>query len=543
VSEKLDEEDRLRSVSLENARGIFLARQRAEADLLQAKEELARQAEMLRVTLASIGDAVMTADIEGRVLSLNKAAEGLTGWSQDEARGRPLQDIFQFVNEETRLPVENPAERALRAKCVVGLANHTVLIRRDGVETPIDDSAAPIRDEQGRVHGVVLVFRSIAERRRSEKELRQSQQELSDFFENATVGLRWLGPDGTILRVNQAELDMLGYGQAEYVGHNVAEFHVDLDVLADILRRLAAGETLGEREARMRCKNGSIKHVLIDSSVLWGPGGEFVHTRCFTRDITDRKRAEEVQTRLAAIVESSQDAIISKTLEGYIRSWNVGAEELFGYGEKEMIGESIRRLIPPELQAEEDMILERLRRGERVEHYETVRVAKDGRRIDVSLTISPLRDAAGRIFGASKIARDVTARKRAEQRLAAESGVTQALAESADLQEAVPRILKTICEYLDWGVGALWCVDESQRQLKCVEVKWTPKFGQVAKVGLRLCSITERSGVQCHRNGVVTPRSSRRRSLWRRCGTRRPSPGSRSVTGFTPRWSTGGSGS
>jgi PAS domain S-box-containing protein len=127
--------------------------------------------------------------------------------------------------------------------------------------------------------------------------------------------------------------------------------------------------------------------------------------------------AEEAQARLAAIVESSQDAIVSKTLEGIIQSWNAGAERLFGYAPEEVIGQSITLLIPPELLDEERQILEHLRRGERVEHFETVRIAKDGRRIDISLTVSPIRGRDGVIIGASKVARDITQKKRVESEL------------------------------------------------------------------------------------------------------------------------------
>jgi PAS domain S-box-containing protein len=469
MSDRDDEEEQLHSVALQNVQSIRAARQQAEDELVRTKEELEKQSELLRVTLASIGDAVVTTDPEARVLSLNAVAEGLTGWTQQEAQGRLLVEIFRIINEDTRQPVENPAEQALREGRIVGLANHTILIARDGTETPIDDSAAPIRDDQGRVHGVVLVFRSIAERKRAERALRQSEGELADFFENASVGLHWVGPDGTILRVNQAELKLLGYTREEYVGHHIAEFHDDQVVIADILQRLSAGETLRDYEARMRCKDGSIKHVLVDSSVLWDHG-QFIHTRCFTRDITDRKRAEEIQARLAAIVESSQDAIISKTLDSRILSWNAGAERLFGHMAGEAIGQPITILMPADRQDEERVILERLRRGERVEPYDTVRVSKEGRRIDISLTVSPVLDSANRVIAASAIARDITARKRAEHRLAIQHGVTQALAESAALNDAAPTILRTICEYLGWDFGALWYVDQSCGLLNCSEV-------------------------------------------------------------------------
>ncbi|HYG63892.1 MAG TPA: PAS domain-containing protein, partial [Thermoanaerobaculia bacterium] len=127
-------------------------------DGLQAARELAAEQERLRITLASIGDAVISTDAEGRVTYLNGVAEALTGWTQAEAAGRPLLEIFQILNEETRQPAENPAAQALREGVVVGLANHTVLIARDGTERPIDDSAAPMLDSSGRPVGVVLVF-------------------------------------------------------------------------------------------------------------------------------------------------------------------------------------------------------------------------------------------------------------------------------------------------------------------------------------------------------------------------------------------------
>src|SRR5688500_18675358 len=133
-------------------------------------------------------------------------------------------------------------------------------------------------------------------------------------------------------------------------------------------------------------------------------------------DISDRKQAELAQAQLAAIVESSDDAIVSKTLDGQIVSWNAAAERLFGYTAEEVVGGSITVIIPPERFAEEHEILARLRRGERIDHYETVRVHKHGRRLDISVTISPVRDRSGRVIGASKVARDITARKLADQR-------------------------------------------------------------------------------------------------------------------------------
>ncbi len=163
---------------------------------------------------------------------------------------------------------------------------------------------------------------------------------------------------------------------------------------------------------------------------VYAPDGSPVGMIGVVQDVSDRKRVEVMRHRMAAVVESSDDAIVTKDLNGIIRTWNRGAERLFGYSAAEMIGESILLLVPPELREEEHQILDRLRRGERIEHYETQRLAKDGRRRDISLTVSPIRDAAGQIVGASKVGRDVTARKRAEADLRRSEEELRALADS-----------------------------------------------------------------------------------------------------------------
>ena len=262
-----------------------------------AQAEAAERGEVLRVTLASIGDAVIATDTTGDVTYLNAVAERLTGWTNEDAQGEPLETVFRIVNEHTRERSPNPAERALREGVIVGLANHTVLIARGGVESPIDDSAAPIRDASGGVSGCVLIFRDVTERREAEK-----------------------------------------------------------------------------RDAIQ----------LLDARLL------------------------------ASIVESSEDAIVRKSLDGTVQSWNAAAERLFGYDAAEAIGRHISLVIPPDRLSEENEIISRLKAGQRVEHFETVRVRKDGSPVQVSLTISPIRDAEGQVVGASKIVRDITERKATE---------------------------------------------------------------------------------------------------------------------------------
>jgi PAS domain S-box-containing protein len=155
-----------------------------------------------------------------------------------------------------------------------------------------------LSNDQERLRAIVMLQQKalaleteIEEHKKVQRVLERREAELSDFFENAAMGLHWVGPDGIVLRVNQAELDMLGYTREEYVGQHISHFHADQEALRDILGRLAIGETLHEHEARLRCKDGAIKQVVISSNVLW-QDGKFVHTRCFTRDITDSKLTE-----------------------------------------------------------------------------------------------------------------------------------------------------------------------------------------------------------------------------------------------------------
>jgi PAS domain S-box-containing protein len=174
----------------------------------------------------------------------------------------------------------------------------------------------------------------------------------------------------------------------------------------------------------LKRRDGSLRHVLISSNAHF-ENGAFVNTRCFTRDVTEHRLMEaalhEARTYLAAIVESSEDAIIGVDLGGRINSWNRGAETIFGHAREEIVGKPIYTIIPPELHPEEREIIDKLRAGERVEHYETVRVRKDGARRDISLTVSPVWDPVGTLVGVSKVARDITERKQAQRELADEA--------------------------------------------------------------------------------------------------------------------------
>jgi PAS domain S-box-containing protein len=371
-----------------------------------------------RALLGRLPAAVYACEASGRITYYNAEAVRLWGRAPDlgDLDARFCGAFRLWRPDGTRLRHEDtPMAVALRTG--EGFRNESVIIERpDGTQIWIRVNIDAICDDEGRIVGAVNVFFDNTTSKHAEDELRRSNSQLSAFMETALIGLHRVGADGTILWANDAELRMLGYAREEYIGHNIAEFHVDTALIADILARLKRGEKLREYEARLRCKDGSIRVVQIDSSVF-SDADRFIHTQCFTRDVTERRRMEEAQARLAAIVSSSDDAIISNTLEGIITSWNHAAEKMYGYSATEAVGRSIGIIVPEHLRGEQDETIARLARGERVEHLETQRRANDGRLIDVSLTISPLRNRRGRIVGASKIARDITDRKRAEASL------------------------------------------------------------------------------------------------------------------------------
>jgi PAS domain S-box-containing protein len=225
--------------------------------------------------------------------------------------------------------------------------------------------------------------------------------------------------DGTIISWNAAATRVFGYLPDEIIGKSILALippelqHEE----ADILRKLRAGERIERYETVRMRKDGERFPISVTISPIRDESGAVVAASKIAHDISDRRKADETRYRLAALVDSADDAIISKTLNGIVTSWNRAAHRIFGYTPEEMVGQSIRLLIPDELQYEEDEILEKLRARQRIEHYETTRKKKNGETLHVSVTISPIIDEAGNVVGASKIARDISDKKRLEHLL------------------------------------------------------------------------------------------------------------------------------
>ncbi len=273
-------------------------------DIKKAYEALRESEERWAVTLSSIGDAVIASDTNGRVSFMNPVAEKLTGWSLAEAAGRPVQEVFRIVNEHTRVVVDDPVSKVLQTGLIVGLANHTVLLRKGGGEIPIDDSGAPIRDTEGRVFGVVLIFRDITERkqagealRAAEETARQRLMEIEDLYHNAPVGLCVLDRDLRWVRINERLAEINGIPAEAHIGKRVRDLMPELaaTVEPEMRRVLETGqprlniEIVSETPAQP-----GIKRIWLEQWLpLTDADGRVTGLSIVVEEITDRKRAEK----------------------------------------------------------------------------------------------------------------------------------------------------------------------------------------------------------------------------------------------------------
>ena len=278
---------------------------------------LDEQREWLRVTLASIGDAVITTDTDGCVTFMNPVAQQVTGWRMEDASGIPLETVFNIVNEESRRTVENPVAKALREGVVVGLANHTLLIAKDGTERPIDDSAAPIRNAQGEVAGVVLVFRDISERRKAERALQESEERFRLLVEGTRdYAIFMLDPGGQIITWNAGAERIKGYQADEIMGRHFSCFY-PRDVVKrgwpdEELRRAAAEGRFEDEGWRVR-KDGSRFWANVIITALRGESGELRGFSKITRDLTERRQLEraKLHTEMMADLNRRKDEFLA----------------------------------------------------------------------------------------------------------------------------------------------------------------------------------------------------------------------------------------
>ncbi len=322
-------------------------------------------------------------------------------------------------------------ERVRQGGEVITFQNLLVPLNRNGQLEPcyFDFCYSPIKDELGNIGGIIVVCMETTEKVVSMERLRISRENLRNMVKQAPIGMCILkGKPFIIEEVNDRFLEIIDKDKTTFNEHTGWEPDIEMtNQLNTIIEEVRlTGKTFRQNEQEIsKAYLGEMQTSYVDFvyEPIRDDDGNITSVMILATDVTDKVRAKKTteanainSARLAAIVESSDDAIISKTLESVITSWNAAAERMFGYTAEEMIGETIYKLIPPDRHEEEPEILARLKSGERVQHFETRRLMHDGNLIDVSLTISPVKDDKGNIIGLSKIARDITERKQDEQR-------------------------------------------------------------------------------------------------------------------------------
>ncbi|WP_169157540.1 PAS domain S-box protein [Brasilonema bromeliae] len=389
------------------------------ADRLAAEAILQR--EELRITLASIGDAVVVTDADAKIVSLNPVAELLTGWTSAEAVGRPLGEVFVIVNEETREPVESPVDRVIREGVIVGLANHTVLVARGGKETPIDDSAAPIFNAQQRLVGVVLVFRDVAERRGVETALRESKRGLEQLADSMPQIVFASSAAGQPEYYNRRWYEYTGVASGDFGRESWAPFiHPDdlPRVTAEWTRCLAAGEPW-EAEMRLRDKHGEDRWHLVRSVPVRDDAGKIVRWFGTSTDIHERIVVERRLQTKARVLESMAEGVSLTDENGIIVYTNPAEDRMFGYEPGELLGQHVRvqnDYPPEENERRVAAVIDELNRGG-VWTGEWANRRKDGTSFVTQARITALEAAGMRYFVC--VQEDVTERRAAAESLRA----------------------------------------------------------------------------------------------------------------------------
>src|SRR2546425_2128850 len=396
----------------------------------RVQEALARSEKWFSTTLASVGDAVIATDMNGAVSFMNPVAQSLTGWSLEDARGKSMDLVFDIVNKETRRPVENPVKKVFRAGKVVGLADHTLLLSKNGKEFDIEDSAAPILTNSGEGFGVVLIFRDITEKKRAEEETKRQKELLQLILGSIADGVVVADANGKFLLFNAAAEHIVGIGATDEAPEQWSDRYgsylpdaVTLYPSNELpLVRAMRGESFDAVEVFIRNANVPDGRLLsITGGPLRGEDGALQGGVVVFHDITERKRAEEAlqtsEEKFRSVVQTANDAIVTADGHGSITDFNRGAEAIFGYSAREVIGKPLTVLMPDRFKEPHQRGFGRyLETGEAHVIGKTVELAakrKDGTEFPIELSLSSWKTRAGHFF--TGVLSDITERKRTEE--------------------------------------------------------------------------------------------------------------------------------
>jgi len=386
-------------------------------DLKKAEESRRASEQRFRQFFVTLPEYCYMTSPNGEILDANPAALGGFGYTREELIGKPLSTIYA--------PESHPRVNHLFEKWKKEGALHNeemVILTKQGQKRTVLLSAGSVKDSHGSILHSTSVQVDITDQKQIQQSLRDSQNRLQGIVESAMDAIIAIDEDMRIVLFNAAAERMFGLAARDALGSRFERFIPQRFVAAHGAHVRAVAETGATNLAMrglgvLRAVRANGEEFRIETSISQREiAGQKIFT-AIVRDVTERVKAEEVQRRLAAIVCSSEDAIISLSLDGIIESWNPGAQRMYGYSEAEAIGHSIMLIVPPEFREEETDLLRRMTRGEVLEHHERVHLTKTGRRLIVLLSASALRDSGGEIVGASKIVRDITERKHAEQSL------------------------------------------------------------------------------------------------------------------------------
>lgn len=392
---------------------IYATNQHKLSESLYEKDkELWQQSEKFKVTMDSLGQGVLTLDVSGKVQYMNKMAEDLTGWSLRNARGRDLHEVYPVINEKTGKRENNILDKIFKYGVVKELANHTILITREGKEIPVMDTGAPVYDTDGSIIGVSIVFQDETERREIERKIKESEERFRSTLDDLVEGCQIIGFDYKYLYLNKAAIESSRMKSEELVGKTMMECYPGIEN-TEMFRRL---ETSMEKRIPANFEN----------VFTYPDGGKKIFNLRFepvaeglfilSEDITEFKTAQEIIKKFRAGIELSGDAIFITDNEGIITYVNPAFEKVFGFTSEEAVGKTPRILKSGVLDQDYyENFWNRIKSNKPVIH-EIINKTKNNRLIHVEASISPINNDTGEIIGYLAIERDVTSRKVAEEK-------------------------------------------------------------------------------------------------------------------------------